>query len=214
MHSITRNGLTALALSLSFSLPAWALDGDANRGQVAAAVCTACHQADGSGMNMPGGESWPRLSGLDAQYIYKQMQDFQEGKRKNATMLPFANMLNDQQMKDVAVYYSQLPATAGQGGNQADAELLAWGEQLATRGDWDRYIVPCSSCHGPGNRGAGADFPGIAGQHAGYLEQTLKDWQSQTRDNDPLHLMAAIAERMNDRDIQAVSAWLATQPAK
>lgn len=214
MQKLKRNGLAALVLSLSFSSPAWSLDGDADRGQAAAAVCSACHQADGSGMNIPGGESWPRLAGMNAEYIYKQMQDFQKGTRKNATMLPFAKMLDDQQIKDVAVYYSQLPATPGQGGDQADQDLLAWGEHLATRGDWDRYIVPCSTCHGPGNRGAGADFPGIAGQHAGYLEQTLKDWQSQARDNDPLHLMAAIAERMNARDIQAVSAWLATQPAK
>lgn len=214
MKSLKINGLTALILSLGINLPVAALEGDADRGQIAAAVCSACHQPDGSGMNIPDGESWPRLAGLDAAYIYKQMQDFQTGQRKNATMLPFARMLDDQQLKDVAVFYSQLPATPAQGGEQADEELLAWGEQLATRGDWDRYIVPCSTCHGPDNQGAGPDFPGIAGQHAGYLEQTLNDWQSQDRDNDPLHLMAAIAERMNPRDIQAVSAWLATQPAQ
>jgi cytochrome c553 len=216
MQSLKTNKYLTLILfiGLSFSLPALALEGDAERGQVAAAVCTACHQADGSGMNNPDGESWPRLAGQNAEYIYKQMQDFQKGLRVNATMQPFAGMLDDQQIKDVALYYSQLPVTSGQGGEQADKELLAWGKHLATQGDWDRYIVPCSSCHGPGNQGAGPDFPGIAGQHAGYLQQTLKDWQTQNRDNDPLHLMAAIAERMNDRDIQAVSAWLATQPAQ
>lgn len=213
MNHLTKKFWGSLLISFAFSLPAWALDGDAARGQAAAAVCTACHNADGSGMNVPGGESWPRLAGLNAEYIYKQMLDFQQGHRQNATMQPFANMLNEQQLKDVAVYYSQLPATPA-GGGEADEELLAWGKKLAEQGDWDRYIVPCSTCHGPGNQGAGADFPGIAGQHAGYLEQTLKDWQAQKRNNDPLHLMAAIAERMNDHDIRAVSAWLASQPAK
>ena len=213
MRRINGKGWSALLLGLSLSLPAWALDGDAERGQAASAICAACHQADGSGMQIDGGESWPRLAGMNAEYIYKQMIDFQEGRRKNATMQPFAGMLDDQQLKDVAVYYSQLPATPA-GGGEADEELLAWGEQLAERGDWDRYIVPCATCHGPNNQGAGADFPGIAGQHAGYLAQTLRDWQTQDRDNDPLHLMAAIAERLDERDIRAVSAWLASQPAK
>ena len=199
---------------VSLTLPAWAFEGDAQRGQAAAAVCMACHQADGSGLNIPGGESWPRLAGMNAEHLYKQLLDFQQGRRTNATMAPFAQMLNDQQLRDVSIYYSQLPATPASGYQGVDAELLAHGERLATRGDWDRYIVPCASCHGPDNQGAGAHFPGIAGQHAGYIERQLRDWQQGQRDNDPQHLMLAIAERMDDRDIRAVSAWLASQPAQ
>ncbi|MDN3559172.1 c-type cytochrome [Vreelandella neptunia] len=85
---------------------ALAQQGDAERGQAAAATCTACHQADGSGMNVPNGESWPRLAGLNADYIAKQLHDFKAGQRQNATMVTFANMLDDQQIADVAEYYS------------------------------------------------------------------------------------------------------------
>ena len=80
------------------------------------------------------GVSAPRLAGLDADYLAKQLHDYQSGERQNATMLTFANMLNDQQIADVAAYYSQLPATPGQDGDVEDS-LLARGQQLAERGD-------------------------------------------------------------------------------
>ena len=182
---------------------ALAQQGDAERGQAAAATCTACHQADGSGMNVPNGESWPRLAGLNADYIAKQLHDFKAGQRQNATMMTFANMLDDQQIADVAEYYSQMPVTPGQGGDEADEALLARGQQLAERGDWNAYIVSCQSCHGPGGTGVGSTFPGVASQHAGYISAQLRAWKN---------LMGAIAKRMSDNDIQAVSAWYATQP--
>jgi cytochrome c553 len=190
-----------------------AQEGDAERGEAASATCVACHQANGGGMNIPGGESWPRLAGLNSNYIAKQLHDFKAGDRQNATMVTFANMLDDQQIADVAAYYSQLPATPGQGGDNADEALLARGEQLAERGDWNAYIVSCKSCHGPGGQGVGETFPGIAGQHAGYISAQLNAWKNDTRSNDPQNLMGAIAKRMSEEDIQAVSAWYATQPA-
>ncbi|MBF0673883.1 MAG: c-type cytochrome [Pseudomonas sp.] len=203
--------IAALGLGLA---SAHAVDGDAKSGQQAAAICAACHQVDGNGMNIPGGESWPRLAGLDADYLLKQLQDMKSGKRTSATMTPFANMLSEQQMRDVAVYFSQLPTRSAKGGEKASADELAHGEKLATVGDWDRYIVPCQSCHGPDNQGVGAHFPGIAGQHADYLAGQLRAWKNGTRDNDPQHLMLAIAERLDERDIRAVSQWLSRQSAR
>lgn len=202
--------MAGLSLSM-FAGSALALEGDAAAGKEAAAVCVACHQANGGGMNLSGGESWPRLAGLNASYLYKQLQDFKSGSRQNGSMAPFVNMLSPQQMKDVAVYFSQLPATQGQGGENATKEELELGERLALHGDWERYIVPCKSCHGAENQGVGEHFPAIAGQHAGYIAQSLKAWQAGTRKNDPQHLMGAIAERLTDKDIQAVSKWLARQ---
>jgi len=193
------------------------LEGDATRGEQAAAACVACHQADGSGMNISGGESWPRLAGQNAAYLAQQLHDFKQGRRESPSMAPFANMLDDQQIADVAAYYSQMPVTAAGGGEQADEELLARGEKLARRGDWDDYIVACQSCHGPRNEGGGSIFPGIASQHAGVIESQLRAWQEGKRSNDPQDLMGAIARRMSDEDIRAVAAWLAhrtveTQP--
>lgn len=207
--------ITLTAASLFFAITsAHGLEGDAKAGEQTAAVCVACHQPDGSGMNIPGGESWPSLAGIDANYLYKQLSDIKAGTRQSPSMMPFASMLSEQQAKDVAVFYSQMPAVPGKGGAEATEEMLAHGKKLATEGDWDRYIVPCSTCHGPDNLGAGESFPKLAGQHAGYISDQLKAWQSGKRDNDPQHLMLAIAERLNDEDIRAVSEWLARQPAQ
>lgn len=207
----------ALSLGLvSFGLAAQT--GDIERGKQQVAVCVACHQDKGQGMDIPGGESWPSLAGLDANYLVKQLKDFKSGERKNMSMRPFAMMLNDQQMLDIAAYYASLkPFTSKpnhQAANEDEQKLLDLGKKLATEGDWDKYIVPCSTCHGPDNQGAGQHFPPIAGQHAGYIENQLKDWQKGNRKNDPQDLMLAIAERMNEQEIKAVAAWLASQPAE
>lgn len=206
--------IAILALGLT-TLAGWtqaAAIGDASRGKAAAGVCVACHQTDGTGKNDPNGESWPQLAGLGAEYIAKQLQDYKSGQRENATMTPFANMLSEQQIADVAQYYSRLTPRQGQGGENADEATLERGETLAQRGDWSSYIVSCRSCHGPDNQGAGEVFPGIAGQHAGYVEAQLKAWKAGTRENDPQDLMGSIARRMSDEDIRAVAAWLSTQP--
>lgn len=213
MKTFHRMTLAATTLCLAIT-SAYALDGDPKAGEQAAAMCVACHQTDGSGMNIPGGESWPSIAGLNAEYLYKQKKDVVSQSRNSPTMMPFLSMLDDQQYKDVSVYYSQLPTTQGAFDSEATEEELNHGKKLATEGDWDRYIVPCSSCHGPDNLGAGDSFPRLAGQHAGYIADQLNAWQSGKRNNDPQHLMLAIAERLNDKDIRAVSQWLSRQPAK
>ena len=180
------------------------------RGKVVAATCVACHQNNGMGLNHEQGDSWPRLAGLDADYIKKQLNDFKQGKRDNATMKPFASMLNDQQINDVAQYFSSLKASAIN--SKADQKLIQQGKKLATQGDWQRYIVPCSKCHGPDNQGSGAHFPAIVQQQPNYLTAQLNAFKDGTRSNDPQQLMQAIAKRLSAQDIQALAAYLASQP--
>lgn len=182
------------------------------RGKAAAAVCVACHQADGNGIALEGATPWPRLAGLDPVYLANQIHAFKSGARNNAEMQPFANMLSDAQIEDVSAYYASLPARAPEMPDAVEQDVLDAGKKLAVHGDWDRYIVPCISCHGPGNQGVGHVFPDIAGQHAGYLANQLTAWREGERSGDPLGLMHAIAQRMTDSDITAVSAWLSTQP--
>lgn len=206
---------TICLLTLPLGVAAAPSAGDPEQGKAAAAVCASCHQVDGSGQNNPNGESWPRLAGLDAGYIARQLQAYKAGTRQNPSMQAFAQMLDDQQIADVSAWFASLPATAGQSAAAQghSEELLKRGEQLATEGDWSKYIVPCSSCHGPDNLGAGTVFPAIAGQHFGYIRDQLLAWQQGARKNDPQRLMATIAERMSSDDINAVAAWLSSQPA-
>ena len=195
-----------------------ALAADVKAGQAAAAVCVACHQADGGGMAAPGAEPWPALAGLDAGYIAKQLHDFRSGARTSASMQPFAQMLDESQIRDVAAYYASLPAPSRAAPSTVDRELFEHGRKLVLQGDWERYVVSCVACHGPDAAGVGSTFPGIAGQLPEYLRVQLRAYRDGARSNDPLDLMGAIARRMTDRDIEAVSLWLGAQtvagPAK
>lgn len=198
-----------LVSSLLLSSFSWADGASIERGKQAAAMCSACHQADGNGMNIAN-EAWPRLAGLNAEYLAHQLHSFKDGTRKNTTMTPFANMLDDEKIRDVANYYASLPAKKSTSAS-TDAALLKRGKLIAQTGDWDHYIPPCSACHGENNQGNGTHFPALAGQHPDYIAQQIKAWQNGTRANDPQQLMASIAKRLSDADITAVSAWLATQ---
>lgn len=184
------------------------------RGKSLSLTCSACHQVDGNGMDNAGAESWPRIAGLNKAYLIKQLNDFKSGKRKSASMQPFANMLaSDQQVEDVAAYFASLPANITVTASK-DKALLERGKKLAERGDWDSYIVPCSTCHGPNNQGNGESFPQIAGQHPSYIEKQLKSWQVGERKNDPQELMASVAKHLSEQDIKAVAAWLAHQKVR
>src|SRR5690625_1381990 len=203
--------MAAAAIALLMASVAGADSDAVDRGEQAAAVCMACHQADGNGMEVPGASSWPRLAGLDADYLAAQLHAFKSGERQDAEMKPFADMLDDEQIDDVSAYYASLPAKAPAQVPDADDDTLAAGKQLALHGDWDHYIPSCASCHGPGNHGVGAVFPEIAGQHAGYLAGQLHAWREGKRHGDPQGLMHAVAQRMDDAQIEAVAAWLSRQ---
>lgn len=208
----------ALTGLLSMGFPAMTMAaGNPERGaQLAAqgdgsgAPCLACHGADGAGMDAAG---YPRLAGLDAGYLLKQMRDYNAGTRVSPIMQPNVDNFSDQQLQDLAAYYASLPVPATSGNPPASREQLALGKKLAEEGDWDNYIPPCSACHGPGNQGVGSDFPPLAGQHPSYIRSQLQAWQNNQRNNDPNQLMTAIAERLTPEQIEAVAAYLGTQSA-
>jgi cytochrome c553 len=79
--------------------------GDAAKGKEKAAVCSACHGADG---NTPLSPEYPRLAGQPDDYLEKALRDYKSGKRKNPLMGPQAQNLSKQDMKDLAAYFSSL----------------------------------------------------------------------------------------------------------
>lgn len=180
----------------------------AMQGDGSGAPCLACHGLDGAGNNAAG---FPRLAGLDAKYIAKQIRDYNSGQRVSPIMQPNVDNLSEQQILAVAAYYAQQPVPAAPAAG--DAELVAQGEKIAKRGDWNHYIPACESCHGPDNQGMGATFPGIAGQHPNYIKQQLNAWRAGDRHNDPNQLMTGVAERLSEQQIEAVAAYLGAQQA-
>jgi cytochrome c553 len=175
-----------------------------------AAPCIACHGVDGAGQAQAGN---PRLAGLDADYLEKQLDDFASGTRGSVVMQPTASALSSDERQALAAYYSKLPlppALAKPATPIPSADSL--GARLTTRGNWDRDVPGCVQCHGPAGVGVGAHFPPLTGQPAAYLAAQLRAWQQGTRHNDPLQLMQHLSAALSTQDIQAVSAWFAAQP--
>jgi len=175
--------------------------GDAAAGATKVAACLACHGPNGNAL-VP---SWPKLAGQHAQYIYKQLMDFKSSTRENGQMSPQVIPLGEQDFRDIAAYYSEQQQTPGTT-DPAAAEL---GERIYRGGNPTTGVVACTGCHGPAGAGLGvAKFPRIAGQHAPYLDSTLKGFRAGERANDPNGMMREIAGRMSDEEIAAVSQFI------
>jgi cytochrome c553 len=77
---------------------------DASRGKEKAKVCEACHGPDGKGID----PSYPNLAGQHESYLVKALGDYRTGRRTNLIMVGFASPLSDQDIKDLAAWYSSL----------------------------------------------------------------------------------------------------------
>lgn len=211
-------GLPEFASSLIVALawlPPMAMATDAaaiaNQGNdQGAPACVACHGAEGTGQAAAG---FPRLAGLNAAYLQRQLDDFASGMRDNAVMKPVATALSEAERKALGEYYSKMPIPAAL--VKPTTPMLATdsvGALLATRGRWSQQVPACVQCHAPGGVGVGANFPPLAGQSALYIEHQLQAWKQRSRRNDPLELMQHISKALSDGDITAVATWFAAQP--
>jgi cytochrome c553 len=173
----------------------------------AGVACFSCHGLQGQG---DAGGAFPRLAGLDAHYLAKQMDDYASGARSDAVMTPISQQLSQADRQSVALYYAGLPAQAAQvGAAGADVRLIQRGAILYAQGSAEHGIQACANCHSPGGRGLNRVYPSIASQPLSYVEAQLRRWQVGARRNDIADLMGGVAWRMTDEDIRAVSAYVA-----
>jgi cytochrome c553 len=173
---------------------------DLAKGQQIAATCMACHTADGT----RGAPANPILQGQHAEYLVKQLSEFKAGKRKNAIMQGFAATLSEDDMKNVAAFYASKAAKHGFAKNK---DTIALGEQIYRGGISNKQVPACAACHGPTGAGIPAQYPRMGSQHGDYTEAQLLNFRSGTRANNAQ--MMAIAGKMNDREIKAVSDYIA-----
>lgn len=194
-------GLSACLLATSIQADAGADIYTKGGADSAALACVTCHGADGMGMAAAG---FPRLAGLSAAYMEKQLNDLRDGSRIAPVMTPIVNALTDEEMQSVSQYIAKMP-TPSYPRVERSSEASSLGERLALRGAWDRNIPECVSCHGPGGVGVGDAFPPLVGQSSTYLSSQLVAWREGTRKNDPNDLMGHIARSMTDEEVTAVS---------
>lgn len=220
MESTMKTFFVAAALSLGLVSMAQAASvmpkGDATAGQTKAAACGACHGADGNSM----AATFPRLAGQNAKYLYKQLQDFKSARRVDASMQGMVAPLTEQDMADLAAYFSEQKGGVG----QAKPELVKKGERIYRGGNPKTGLAACSGCHNPAGRGnALAGFPHVGGQHADYIKAQLKAFRAAGRNdlgdavikrsNDAakageLGTMQMVAAKLSDEEIEAVSSFI------
>lgn len=180
----------------------------ANTGTATLAPCASCHGKDGGGQ-----ASFPRLAGMNANYLLKQLGDFGSGTRANGIMQPIANALSPEERAAIARHYAAMPIPQALARQAASTDPASPGASLALRGNWSAGVPACVQCHGPGGTGVGDAFPSIAAQPAGYLAAQLRAWQAGTRKNDPIELMRHLSSKLSESEVKAVSEWFSQQPA-
>lgn len=173
--------------------------------------CATCHGAQGQGTD---NGYFPRIAGKPAGYLYNQLVAFRDQRRHYPPMNYLVAYLPDAYLREIAEHFAQLrPPFAPQEPPMADAATLARGQALAQQGDPQRGIPSCRACHGPGVTGMQPGIPGLVGLRAGYVAAQLTRWKVGERHARAPDCMQRIATRLDDRDIAAVAAWLAQQPA-
>ena len=157
---------------------------DREAGRTLAGQCRTCHGLDGYA-RIP---IAPHIGGEPAAYIARQLTAFREGDREHEMMSVVAAALSDQQIADVAAWYSGHVPTATLSEDPADAPEL------------------CVGCHGANGIALVEDAPHLAGETTIYIDSQLKAFQRGKRSHEA---MSEIAAGLDDAEIRAVAEWYA-----
>ncbi|CAM3802435.1 cytochrome c4 [Pseudomonas sp. BIGb0427] len=197
--------LVSLLLTLGITGAANAAEpikGDAAAGQAKTAVCGACHNPDGNSL----APNFPKLAGQGEKYLEKQLHDIKSGKRTVLEMTGMLAAFSDQDLADIAAYFSSQKGSVG----AADPKLVERGRALFNGGDVEKGLPACTGCHSPNGAGiALAGFPHLGGQHSSYVAKQLTDFREGNRTNDgDATTMRTIAAKLSNKDIEALSSYI------
>jgi len=195
--------LAAVGLSLSASAQ------DAKAGEKKAAMCIGCHGIPDYKASFPEIYRVPMIAGQGAKYIASALAQYKKGDRKHPTMRGIAASLSEQDMADLAAFYSteaktEAPPASPAGTPPAEvAELLKKGN--------------CESCHGKNfTTPIDPTYPKLAGQHADYLYVALKAYQTeknpQVGRSNPV--MMGMAKPFTHAELKQLTAYIASVPGE
>ena len=176
--------------------------------QTTIARCSSCHGAAGYG---PRSALIPILHGQPAEFLASTLRSYAAGERQSGIMQPAANDLSDKAIERLSVFYAKLdpPVKAAVA---VDAAALERGRILAQDGIAAAGIPPCLSCHGDE---AAKDFPRLAGQNADYMTGRFEQWKAgHPVTSGTSAIMAPIAQRLTDRQIEDAVSYFASQSEK
>lgn len=182
---------------------------NAQTGEKKAAMCIGCHGIPDYKASFPEVYRVPMIAGQNAPYIISALGQYKKGDRKYPSMRAIAASLSEQDMADLAAFYSTqakaeaAPATPT---GAVPADVVA----LLTKGN-------CTSCHGA-NFSAPIDpsYPKLAGQHPDYLYVALKAYQT---DKNPLvgrnnAIMMGMSRLFTLAEVKQLAAYIASLPSE
>lgn len=181
--------ILALSLCLAWSATVPVSAADATAGEKKAETCSGCHGPQGNSSN----PQWPNLAAQQSNYIINQLNNFKKGERSNPVMQPMAANLSEEDIANLAAYFSSQKAKKGSG----DPTLAQEGKAKAGM---------CLGCHGASAEGNG-QFPRLAGQHPEYLVQQLKSFKDGARKGGPMQAMTA---NLSEEDFKALAAYFSS----
>jgi cytochrome c553 len=175
----------------------------------AVSACARCHGADDRG---PPSALVPKLHGQPVEFLAAALRAYAEGKRESGIMQPVAAELAPDALRRVAGYYADLAAPPARAKPQAiDDAAIENGRLLATQGLPAAEIPPCLTCH---RTEALSIYPRLAGQHAAYMRGQLRLWKGGLSPRSETGaIMAPIARRLSDRQIDDVTTYFASRDA-
>ncbi len=210
----------SLLLTIGVINIANAAEGDADAGKSKAAACGACHGVTGLNPH----PTYPDLAGQHAAYIAKQLADFKSGARTDMMMEPMVANLSEQDMADLAAYFSiqkrvSEQVTATDNSAEPSATVSMGNVEIVTStsakaiyaGDvkaGQEKSAMCVSCHGADGNSPVPTYPKLAGQSANYMAKQLADFKSGDR-VDPV--MAGMVAALSEQDMHDLAAYFAVQ---
>ena len=195
--------MTLLSLAASLTALADASSGaNPPTGKDQATACMACHGPRGISTN----PLWPHLAGQSEAYLVGQLKAFKEGSRFDPLMRAQVANLSEQDIKDIAAYFSALTAPVG----VASPEPAGVGEAVYLAGNAQSGVPACKDCHGPAGVGnVAAAYVRLAGQQADYVALQLRIYRDGQRKVTPeAQMMSVMAARLTDAEIAAVASYL------
>ena len=181
--------------------------------QIVTQVCAACHGVEG----VSAAPANPHLAAQHAEYTALQLDNFRIGLRKNPVMMAMAANLTPEESRNIGAYFASKKAKSGAAKDKALAEL---GQKIYRGGNSRTGLPACLSCHLPTGGGVPSQYPRLAGQFADYIYAQLQGFvkgdrggEVKTADGKLVedtrgNVMAAIAAKMNDREMRAVAEYV------
>ena len=207
--------LSSLALALAacvtlVSAHAQEIQGDAKMGAKKNAMCIGCHGIVGYQASFPQVHKVPKISGQSAKYISSALNAYKKGDRKHPTMRGIAASLSDQDITDLAAFYSTSGVVEGTAALPAAPAATGDAAALVAKGN-------CVSCHGNSfSAPIDPSYPRIAGQYDDYVFVALKSYKNEGsaqvgRSN---AIMGGVAKQFSNAELKEIAAYVGSLPTE